>query len=165
MRRGTGPHPPSLGPHGRNGLTYIHEVRYHSAIRGANLRGLAIAVLLSAVALGTCVAPAMGQGVTTGYTLYVNFFYPLCFLYNIQVTVYDQAGRVVGTGFSPDGSMILIPVRTENPSIALTTIASGYAAGPYANYVTSPTYWHVSGHSIVPVETIGGDYWITVNLS
>jgi len=155
----------SLESRGGNGLTYIHEVYYPRATRGSDLRALAIAVLLSAVALATCVAPAMGQGVTVGYGLYVSFFCPAHWLYNIQITVYDQAGRIVGKGFSPDGSLVLIPVQTETPIIALTTVASGYAAGPLASYWASPAYWPVSGHSIVPVEITGGEYWVTLALS
>jgi len=120
---------------------------------------------LFVLVLGACAAPAMGQGITAGYTLYVNFFYPLHFLYNIQVTVRDQTGAVLAHGASPDGSMIVIPVRTENPTLALTVTASGYASGPLSYYMASPPYWTVSGYSTIPVEVIGGDYWIVVNLS
>jgi hypothetical protein len=107
----------------------------------------------------------MGQGVTAGYTVYVSFFYPLCFLYNLQVTIYDQTGSVVGTGMSPDGSMIIIPVRTETATISLTATASGYASGPLTNYIANPPFWPVSGNATVPVQVTGGDYWMTVGLS
>jgi hypothetical protein len=129
------------------------------------MKALAISVALFMIALGSCVAPAMGQGVTTGYALYVSFFRPFCFLYDIQVTVYDPADRIDGKGFSPDGGIILVPVRTENPTIGFTIIASGYASGPLTSYQASPSYWVVSGHSSVPVEITGGEYWITIPLS
>lgn len=121
------------------------------------------AVLVFAV-FGLLAGPVMGQGVTAGFTVYVNFFYPLHFMYNLQVTIYDQAGRVVGSGMSPDGSSIVIPVRTESPVIALTASALGYASGPLTNYVANPHYWVVAGRSTVPVELTGGDYWITIVL-
>ena len=129
------------------------------------MKSIAIGALLCFTILGICVAPTMGQGVTAGYTLYVSFFYPWHFLYNIQVTVEDQSGAVVARGLSPDGSMVIIPIRTENTTIALTTFASGYASGPLAYYLANPGYYAVSGHSTVPVEEIGGDYWITVVLT
>jgi hypothetical protein len=110
------------------------------------------------------VAPAIGQGVTTGYTVYVSFVYPLHFLYNIQVTIRDQTGRAIGTGISPDGQMIVIPVRTESPVISLTANALGYASGPLTNWVINQGFWPVAGRSTIPVEITGGDYWITVNL-
>ena len=122
-------------------------------------------VLLCFTVIGICVAPTMGQGVTTGYTLYVSFFYPLHFLYNLQVTIYDQSGTVIGHGFSADGSMIVIPVRTEAVTISLTATASGYASGPLANYLPTPGFSAVAGKSTIPVEEIGGDYWMTVVLT
>lgn len=129
------------------------------------LKSLVLALVLGFVILGCCVVPSMGQGVTEGYTLYVSFFYPLNFLYNLQVTVRDQTGRVVGVGLSPDGSMIIIPVRTESPIIWLSAYASGYASGPLTNYVANSPFWVVAGTSTVPVEITGGNYWITINLS
>ncbi len=123
-------------------------------------------ITLSLLLIGVCLGGVAGQGVTTGYTVYVSFFYPFHFLYNLHVTVSDQSGRVVGQGTSYDGSMLIIPVRTESPTIALTASASGYASGPLTYYyVTSPAYWPISGTSTMPVQSNGGDYWITVNLS
>jgi len=119
---------------------------------------------MSLVVLGYCV-PTMGQGVTAGYTLYVSFFYPIHYLYNLQVTVRDQTGTVVGRGMSPDGGMVIIPVRTEIATVSLSVTASGYSSGPLTNYVATPVYYLVSGTSTIPVQSIGGDYWITVNLS
>jgi hypothetical protein len=107
-----------------------------------------------------------GQGVTTGYTVSVSFFYPFHFLYNLQVTIRDQTGRVVGTGISYDGSMVIIPVRTETTTISLSASASGDASGPLTCYYpTSPSFWPVFGMSTIPVQSNGGSYWITVNLS
>jgi hypothetical protein len=122
--------------------------------------------MLALVLLGCCIVPSLGQGVTEGYTLYVTFFYPLHFMYNLQVTVQDQTGKVVGRGLSPDGSMVIIPVRTETPIVWLSAYALGYASGPLTNYYpASPQFWVVAGGSTVPVEITGGDYWITINLS
>jgi hypothetical protein len=129
------------------------------------LKSLVLGVVLTLVVLGSCVVPSMGQGVTAGYTLYVSFFYPLHFLYNLQVTIRDQTGRVVGTGMSSDGSMLIIPVRTESPIIWLSAYALGYASGPLTNYVVNPQFWVVAGRSVTPVAITGGDYWITINLS
>jgi hypothetical protein len=131
----------------------------------ARVKTLAVGFALAFVVLGGFVAPAMGHGVTVGYTVNVRFFYPLCFLYNLQVTIYDQTGSVVGTGMSPDGTMIIIPVRTETATISLTATASGYASGPLTNYLANQPFWLVSGKSTIPVQETGGNYWITVPLS
>jgi hypothetical protein len=128
------------------------------------LRFLFLTVALVLVVFGSCLVPSMGQGVTAGYTLYVSFFYPLHFLYNLQVTILDQTGRIIGTGMSSDGSMIIIPVRTERPTFSLSASALGYASGPITYYVTNPQFWVVAGTSTIPVATTGGDYWITINL-
>lgn len=123
-------------------------------------------IALSILLIGVCLGGVAVQGVTVGYTVYVSFFYPFRVLYNLHVTVTDQSGRVVGQGTSYDGSMLIIPVRTESPMIALTASASGYASGPLTYYyMTSPAYWPISGTSTVPVQSNGGDYWITVTLS
>jgi len=107
----------------------------------------------------------MAGGVTAGFTVYVQFFYPFCFLYNLHVTIHDQTGRVVGTGLSPDGSMIIIPIRTETPITSLTASASGSASGPLADYFANPPVWFVSGSSTIPVEVTGGNYWLTIVLN
>jgi hypothetical protein len=132
---------------------------------GTSLKSLLLTVLLTFVLLGCCVAPSLGQGITAGYTLYVSFFYPLHFLYNLQVTIRDQTGRVLGSGLSSDGRMIIIPVRTESWTISLTASALGYASGPLTYYVVNPSFWVVAGSSGIPVAVTGGDYWITINLS
>jgi hypothetical protein len=129
------------------------------------MRAAVFAVLLTLVFLGSAVAPAVGQGVTTGYTVYVTFFYPLHFLYNLQVTIRDDSNRVVGTGMSVDGSMVIIPVRTETATFWLSAYALGYASGPLTNYIVNSPFWVVAGRSVVPVEITGGDYWITINLN
>jgi hypothetical protein len=128
------------------------------------LKAFAFAALLSIVVLGCCV-PTIGQGVTAGYTLYVSFFYPFNFLYNLHVTVRDQTGGVVGSGMSPDGSLLTIPIRTEGTTISLSVSVSGYASGPLTDWVVNPNFWPVFGKSTIPVESIGGDYWVTVNIS
>ena len=135
-------------------------------IRGNESMLKAVAfVLLCFTVVGICVAPTMGQGVTEGYTVYISFFYPLHFLYNLQVKIEDQTGTLVGHGFSADGSMVVIPVRTEALTISLTAIATGYASGPLTNYLPTPGFSAVSGKSTIPVEEIGGDYWITIILT
>jgi hypothetical protein len=115
--------------------------------------------------IGMCVVPIAAQGVTAGFVVHLTFFYPLRFLYNIQVTIRDQTGRVVATGTSPDGSGILVPIRTETPIYSLSATASGYASDPLTNYQANPTFWQISGSSTIPVETVGGDYWMTINFT
>jgi len=123
---------------------------------------LALSVLL----IGCCMGSVAGQGVTAGYTLYVTFFYPLHFMYNLQVTIRDQTGRVIGSGISYDGSMVIIPARTETPTNFLTATVSGYGSGPLTYYyAASVSIWPIHGSSTVPVRCDGGDYWITVNMS
>ena len=129
------------------------------------VKNFAVTLTLAFLVFGSCVAPIMAQGVTAGYTVYVSFFYPFCFLYNLRVTISDQTGSVVGTGTSPDGAMVVIPVRTEDATISLTATASGYASGPLTNYLPNPSFWPVSGKSTVPVQVTGGDYSMTVVLS
>jgi hypothetical protein len=119
---------------------------------------------LMALIIASCVTPIAAQGVTAGFTVYVNFLYPLHVLYNLQVTVRDQTGRVVATAISPDGSMVIIPIRTETSIYSLTASASGYASGPLTYWVASPRFWRIGGTSTIPVQTIGGDYWITIRL-
>ena len=124
-------------------------------------------VALSVLLIGLCLGGVAGQGVTVGYTVYVSFFYPFHFLYNpfmLQSAINQVASLVEGTSY--DGSMLIIPVRTESLTISLTASTSGYASGPLTYYyMTSPAYWPISGTSTVPVQSNGGDYWITVNLS
>jgi hypothetical protein len=115
--------------------------------------------------VASCLAPIAAQGVTAGFTMQVNFFYPFHFLYNIQVTIRDQTGRVLATATSPDGSMIIVPIRTETPIYSLTASAGGYASDFLTNWEANPHFWAISGTSTIPVETIGGNYWITIILS
>ena len=130
------------------------------------MRVSAFTIALSVLLVGCCVGSVAGQGVTAGYTVYVSFFYPFHFLYNLQVTIRDQTGRILGTGVSYDGSMVVIPVRTENTTIALTASASGYTSGPLTYYYPASTnFWPIYGSSTVPVQSDGGDYWMTVNMS
>lgn len=124
-----------------------------------------ITLPLVALILASCIAPIAAQGVTAGFTVYVSFFYPYRSLYNLQVTVRDQTGRIVATGTSPDGNMVIIPIRTETPIYWLTASAGGYASGPLAYYFANPSFWRVGDTSTIPVETIGGDYWMTITLS
>ena len=130
-----------------------------------SLKAHAVTVVLAAVLIMSCITPLMAQGVTVRFTAYVSFFYPFHFLYNLQITVRDQTGRIVGSGMSYDGSMVIIPMRTKTSIISLTVSASGYASGPFTYWVTNPPFWPVSGTSTIPVQSNGGDYWITVNLS
>jgi len=141
-----------------------------------SLKSLVLTLVLAFVVLGCSVAPSMAQGVTTGYTVYVTFFYPIHFLWNLHVTIQDQTGRVVGTGFSSDGSMLIIPVRTERPTNWLSAYALGYASEPLTNWVANPHFWVVEGRSVIPVMSTcalytaasgacSTDYWITITLS
>jgi len=124
-----------------------------------------LTLALSAILIGCSLAPVVAQGVTTGYTVYIAFFDPFHFLYNIRVTMYDQTGRIVGNGLSPDGQMIIVPIRTESPIMTLTAAASGYATGPFAGYQANPAIFAIAGSSTIPVQVNGGDYWLTIDLS
>jgi hypothetical protein len=140
-------------------------------------RGSLIAFATSTLMIVCCLAPVMAQGVTVGYTLHVDFVYPYCWLYNLQVTFNDQTGRVVGTGLSLDGSELIVPIRMETPTITFTVRAVGYASvGSYyfwplrtvtPGYPGSDYFWRVSGVSTILVassysQNVGGDYWITI---
>jgi len=115
--------------------------------------------------IGMCIAPIAAQGVTAGFTLQVTFFYPFRVIYNLQITVRDQTGRIVATATSPDGSLVIIPIRTESPIYSLTASAGGYASGPLTYWEANPRFWRISGTSTIPVETVGGYYWMTITLS
>lgn len=157
-----------------------------SKMREVGIKGSLIALVFAALILG-CTTPVTAQlcttpvptgcnyntPVTTGFTIHVGFFYPYFALYNIQVTVNDQTGRIIATGISPDGSALIIGLRTETPIYLVTVRASGYAnfGGPYPYpyaYIFYPIsasypYWTISGvTNTLPVATSGGDYWITV---
>jgi hypothetical protein len=106
--------------------------------------------------VGLSAAPVMAQGAIVTYVVYVDFFHPICNLSNVQVTLDDPTGRVVATGYSPDGSIIAIIYRTTSPPDSLTVRASGQdSIGSYT--------WTASGISIVKIgpET---DYWIWVKM-
>jgi len=137
------------------------------------LKTIFIASVFMALIIGCCTAPVMAQGVTTGFAIHVGFVYPFCALYNMQVTLNDQTGRIIGTGMSPDGSEIIIGVRTETPIYSVTVRVSGYAS--FGSYpldwwvlypigVSNP-FWPLSGTSTTIVQTTGGDYWVTVVMS
>jgi len=136
------------------------------------LKGSLVGVALSTIMIGICIVPVMGQGVTTGYTVHVDFVYPFCWLYNVQVSFSDQTGRVIGTGVSLDGSELIIPLRVETPTLTLTARAVGYASLGSGYYwplrVISPVYpgsdyyWQITGASTIIVQNTSGDYWITL---
>ena len=115
--------------------------------------------------IGTCMVPIAAQGVTEGFVVHLTFFYPIHFLYNVQVTIRDQTGRVMATANSPDGSGILVPIRTETPIYWLTASAGGYASDPLTGYEANPAFWRIFGSSTIPVQTVGGDYWMTINFA
>jgi hypothetical protein len=143
------------------------------------LKGSLIAFALSTLVIGFWMAPVMAQGVTVGYTLHVDFVYPYCWLYNLQVTFNDQSGRVVSTAMSLDGSELIVPIRMETPTITFTARAVGYASvGSYyfwplravtPGYPGSDYFWRISGVSTILVpssysQNVGGDYWITIEM-
>ena len=134
-------------------------------LEGGKVKMNLLTLPLMALIIASCVAPIAAQGVTAGFTAYVNFFYPFHALYNLQVTIRDQTGRVVATAISPDGSMVIIPIRTETPIYSLTASASGYGSDPLTYWEANPSFWRIGGTSTIPVQTIGGDYWITIGLS
>ena len=144
-------------------LAYICELyKLLSEMDGVKASAYAFASLV--ILLGCCFTPVMAQGVTVGFTVYVSFFYPFCYLYNLQVTLRDQSGRIIATGASPDGSMIIINIRTETSISSLTASVFGYASGPLTHYTANVSSWVVYGMSMLPVENTGGNYWVTLNL-
>ena len=133
-------------------------------------------MVLSTLIIGSFIAPVMAQGVTTGFILHVTFLYPYCNLSNMQLTLNDQTGRIIGTGMSPDGSEVIIPIRTETAIYSVTVRAFGYASiDPYHYWTGVYHSWPISGISTITLQTIGGvvttpnyrsssDYWVTIQL-
>lgn len=114
-----------------------------------------VMVVLSTLLMLSCVAPVMSQGSTAVYTIHINFFSYSCGLDDVQVSLYDQTGRPIGTTTSPDGGEVVISFRTSMAINSLTARAVGHATlGSYYS-------WFVSGSRMLTVET-GGDYWISV---
>jgi hypothetical protein len=123
------------------------------------MRKILVRILWILFIVGSFVVPVMAQGTTIGYTAQVRFFYPcFCTLQNMRVTLSDQTGRVLATALSPDGSMVMMPVRLERPAYSLTASVSGYAIiGQYS-------MWRVGGVNTLSVQTTGGEYPIIVFL-
>jgi len=114
------------------------------------------AAVMSTIIVGFCIAPVMAQDLTVHYVVYVDFFHTYCNLSDVQVTVDDQLGHVVATGYSPDGSEIAIVYQTTTHPNFLTVRASGLESlGPY--------FWLTKGISIV---NLGADsnYWVWVKM-
>lgn len=139
------------------------------------LKGSLVGLALSIIMIGTCMVPVMAQGVTSGYMVHVDFVYPFCWLFNLQVSFSDQTGRVIGTGVSLDGSELIIPLRTESPTVTLTARAVGYASlgssyfwalrAVTPPYPGSDYYWQITGVSTILVQNtsaLRSDYWITL---
>ena len=133
-----------------------------------------VALALAALIMGSFSIPIKAQGVTAGFVVHVGFVYPYLAMYNMQVTVNDQSGRVLGSGISPDGSELIVGVRTENPTYALTVRVEGYASFGYYPYpywaifypITSANpFWKIGGINTFAVQLTGGDYWTTVIMS
>lgn len=128
---------------------------YHEEIGAVRKR--LIAFVLSTLIIGTFVAPVMAQGFTVGYTIHINFYSYSCSLDSVQVSLYDQTGRLVGAGSSPNGGEVAVSFRTSTPIYSLNARAVGHASlGSYYS-------WFVSGSRMINVET-GGDYWISVGM-
>jgi len=120
-----------------------------------DMRARATFMVLSILVVGFCVGPVMAQEATVTYVVHVDFFHVYCYLSYVQVTLDDKTGRVVATGYSPDGSEIAI-IYTTIPTSSLTVRAFGQESiGSYA--------WSASGISTLNVGT-GGDYWILVKM-
>ena len=120
------------------------------------VRAALTTLVASTLIVGLSVAPVMAQGAIVSYVVYVDFFHPLCNLSDVQVTLDDPTGRVVATGYSPDGSIIAIIYRTTTPPNSLTVRASGQdSIGSYA--------WSASGISMVKIGP-ESDYWVWVKM-
>ena len=113
-------------------------------------------MVLSILVVGVCVAPAMAQEVTVSYVVHVDFFHVYCYLSYVQVTLDDKTGRVVATGYSPDGGELAIIYTTTIPTTSLTVRAFGQES--IGSYTQS-----ASGISTLNVGT-GGDYWILIKM-
>jgi C4-dicarboxylate transporter len=130
-----------------------------------------VALVLFALMIGTCIAPVTAQSSnrpTVEFAIHVNFYYQsplLGSLSNIEITVHDQTGSVVGRTISPDGSEAMISFQTDTPVYIVTANAFGYATRQL--YSSGPQYyiWPVSGVNSRMVLTVGGDYWISVKMA
>jgi len=97
----------------------------------------------------------MNQGLVGVYTIYVDLFHYPYSLDSVQVSLYDQSGRLVGSASSLEGAEVAISFMTSRPVYSLTAKASGLA-------VFGLGYsWFVSGSRTVNVGT-GGFYWIYI---
>ena len=110
--------------------------------------------------IGSMLVPVMAQGVTSGYTIQVEFYSRcICYLSNMQITISDQSGRVIASGVSPDGRMVIIPFRMVTPTQWVTVHTSGYAS------IAFYRIWQISGLSMIPVNTAVDYYYVTVKVS
>ncbi len=114
-----------------------------------------IVLVLSTLVVLAPLAPVMAQVFNLGYTIHVDFYSYSCSLDTVQVSIFDQAGHLVGEASSPYGSEVAISFRTSAPTYSLTAIAFGRAST--GSYFSRP----VSGSRMISVAT-GGDYWILV---
>jgi len=132
----------------------MHELARERLI--SNMKGFITIVLLTLIT-GSCVAPVLAQGPRVEYTVYIDFYSYSCGLDSVRVSLYDQAGRLVGAASSPYGGEVAISFRTSTPTYSLTARASGHASiGSYYS-------WFVNGSSVISVGT-GGYYWISVGM-
>jgi len=132
----------------------MHELARKRLI--SNMKGFITIVLLTLIT-GSCVAPVLAQGSGMEYTVYIDFYSYSCSLDSVRVSLYDQAGRIVGTATSPYGGEVAISFRMSTPTYSLTARASGHASiGSYYS-------WFVNGSSVISVGT-GGYYWISVGM-
>lgn len=97
----------------------------------------------------------MNQGLVGVYTIYVDLFqYPYS-LDSVQVSLYDQSGRLLGSASSLEGAEVAISFTTSRPVYSLTAKAFGLA-------VLGLGYsWFIIGTRTVNVGT-GGFYWIYI---
>lgn len=123
------------------------------------MKTISIALVLSALIIGSCVAPAMALQPTVGYTVYLDFYscWP-CSLDSVGVSLYDQAGRLVASATSPYGAEVAVSFRTSDPIYSLT--ASAHARASLGSCGSCYT-WFVRGTSTKNVGT-SGYYWISV---
>jgi hypothetical protein len=97
------------------------------------------------------------------YTIYVDLFqYPSITLDSVKISLYDQAGRFLGSTMSLEGAEVAISFTSSRPVYSLTAKAFGLAA-LNLGYGSEPLgySWFMSGTQTINVGT-GGFYWIFI---
>jgi len=107
---------------------------------------------LTFLVIASSFAPLLAQRTPLVYNIHVDIICLACPLYNLRVTLNDEAGRVVAEQQIPSVYEITLTYTTTAPVNSLTIFAFGTAS-----------FGLVSGSTIVTVG-YGGDYWTAVRL-